>query len=355
MTDWHESRTNTYEYYLVDPNTWMNKRKLGDIKPGGSITRDATTDTLIAASLSFDGDDLGEFYVRIYLVTIQNGIRDRKVLGTFLAQTSSTSFDGKLSTPSVSAYSPLLELREVSPPLGYNIKKNQRILPIVTKSIQENSRLQVVPTSAPNDNLEVDFVADPSDTWLDFNLGLIKRANHYLDIDEMGKIMFAPNQSVESIQPVFTYNDDDASILYPEITKEIDIYGIPNTLEVVYSGDDHYLVATAVNDDPNSIVSTVSRGRVVFQREDNPDILGKPTQRELDEYAEKKLKELSEVNCQLTYQHGFNDVRIFDCVRLNYVRAGLTNIKALVIKQTINCDTECKVDETVVYKKKLWG
>lgn len=355
MTDWHESRTTTYEYYLVDPNTWMNKRKLGDIKPGGSVTRDTTTDTLIGASLSLNGEDLGEFYVRIYLITIQNGIKDKKVLGTFLAQTSSTSFDGKISTPSVTCYSPLLELKEVSPSLGYTVKKGERILPYIVQSIRGNSRLQVVPTSAQNDTLEMNFTAETSDTWLKFNLDLLEKAKHYLDIDEMGRIMFAPKQEVESMQPVFTYNDDNSSILYPEVTKDIDIYGIPNVLEVVYSGDEHHLTVTSVNDDPNSIISTVSRGRTVFQRIDNPDILGNPTIEQLQDYADRKLKELSEVNCQITYQHGFNDVRIFDCVRLNYVRAGLDGIKAKVIKQTINCDTECKVDETVVFKKKLWG
>ena len=354
MTDWHESRTNTYEYYLVDPKSWNNRMKLDNVT-SGSVTRDAEKDTLVSATLEVDGEDLGEFYVRIYLVAIQNGIGDRRPLGTFLVQTSSSKFDGKTKSPSLTAYSPLLEMKDNQPPLGYAVRKGAKALEQVTNSFLDYCRAPVIPVSSPNDTLEVDFVADPNDTWISFNNDMLAQVKYYIDLDEMGRVMFAPIQEVEAMQPVFTYNDDNSSILYPEVTKSIDIYGIPNTLEVVYSGDDHYMTAVAINDDPNSLISTVSRGRTVFKRIENPGILGVPTQGELQEYANKTLRELSEVDCQISYQHGYNDVRINDCVRLNYQRAGLSNIKAKVIKQKINCDTECKVDETVVFKKKLWG
>lgn len=354
MVDWHESRTTTYEYYQVDPDTWTDMRKLDNVTTS-TIDRDMTSDTLGSATIEIDGMDLGEFYVRTYLVTIQNGLRYREPLGTHLVQTSSSSFDGKIFKPSLTAYSPLLELKDVYPALGYACRKGAHVLEQVYSDCLQYCRAPVVPGTADRDQLEIDFIADPSDTWLKFDQDLLSNIKYRFDVDEMGTIMFAPEQETEAMQPVFVYNDDNSSILYPEITKTVDLFGIPNTLEVVYSGDDRYLTATAVNDDVNSLVSTVNRGRTVYNRETNPGLLGVPTQGELLEYAEKLLKQKSEIECELTYSHGYNGVRVGDCVRLNYKRAGLNDVKARVIKQKIKCDTECRVDETAVFKKKFWG
>lgn len=338
MVDWHESRTNTYEYYLVDPNTWTDRRKLENVTSSG-VNRDLNTDTLGSASFDMN-EELGEFYVRIYLVTIQNGKRDRHPLGVFLVQTNSDVFDGKIRKPSLTAYTPLLELKDVKPPLGFALKKKMKVLDEVQTICEDYCRAPIVRTSSPFDVLETDFIADTDDTWLSFIQDALKTVKYHLELDEMGKIMFAPDQELETMQPVFTYSDDNSSILYPEITKSVDIYGIPNVLEVIYSENDQYLTATAVNDDENSLVSTVNRGRIVFERVENPSSLGAPTQGELQEYTEELLKKKSEVECTVSYKHGYNGVRIGDCVRLNYTRAGYNGIRAKVIQQKINNDTE---------------
>lgn len=49
--------------------------------------------------------------------------------------------------------------------------------------------------------------------------------------------------------------------------------------------------------------------------------------------------------------HGYCPVRVGDCVLLNYERAGLKNIKAKVISQSINCGIGCTVEETAVFVK----
>lgn len=353
MVNWHESRTNTYEFYVVDPNTWTDRRKLENVT-ASSITRDLNADTLGSASIEMNFEDMGEFYIRIYLVTIQNGMRERHPLGVFLVQSSSSKFDGKIMKPSYTAYTPLIELTDVQPPLGYFYPKRSEVMGSLSKIFEQYCRAPIVPSSSNKELLEFDFVSDSNDNWLTFSQALLARIKHHIEFDDMGKILFAPDQEVEMMQPIFTYTDDNSSILYPEISKSIDIFGIPNTLEVIYSGEDKILTAIAVNDDPDSIVSTVSRGRVVYQRVDNPDILAVPTQEDLDKYAEDLLKKKSEVECQISYQHGFNNVRIGDCVRLNYTRAGYVDVKGKVITQKINCDTECKVDETIAFKAKLW-
>jgi hypothetical protein len=57
----------------------------------------------------------------------------------------------------------------------------------------------------------------------------------------------------------------------------------------------------------------------------------------------------------VSYSHGYCPVRIGDCVRLNYRRAGLDDVKAMVKTQTIKCSSGgCEVSETAVFTKKLW-
>lgn len=65
----------------------------------------------------------------------------------------------------------------------------------------------------------------------------------------MGRILFAPQQDIASLQPVMTYSDDNSSLLYPEITTKHDLYGVPNVVEVVYSKTGSYYYARVVNDD----------------------------------------------------------------------------------------------------------
>ena len=125
MADWLSSMQQTFEYYTVNPITWKDEKRLTKVK-SSSIDWDSSSKTLCSATIELD-DDINECYIRIYLITIQNGITEKHPLGTFLVQTLPTSFDGKKKSFSVDAYSPLLELNEKYPPLGYYITKGKKI------------------------------------------------------------------------------------------------------------------------------------------------------------------------------------------------------------------------------------
>lgn len=351
MIDWLSSMQQTYEYYTVDPNTWKDVKRIDNVLRC-TIDRDSEAETLGSATIDI-AEAIGECYIRVYLVAIQNGVSYRYPLGTFLVQTPSWSFDGKTKSISVDAYTPLIELKENLPPIGYSLLKEDNIMSMAYRLCREYTRAPVTETECPT-TLHDNFVANTSDTWLTFISDLIANAKYVFDLDELGRIIFLPKQDTASLQPVWTYNDDNSSILYPNISMDQDLYGIPNVVEVVYSNGNSYYHARVVNDNPNSPISTVSRGREIVYRETNPSLNGSPTQKQTEEYAEQLLRELSTLECTVTYSHGYCPVRVNDCVRLNYTRAGLTGIKAKVIKQSIECGTSCKVEETAVYTTNLW-
>jgi hypothetical protein len=351
MIDWTDSMEQTFEYYIVDPATWKDTKQITTVK-SSSISRDSDAETLGSATIDTT-ESLGECYVRIYLVALQNGQRYRFPLGTFLVQTPTMSFDGKIQSNSVDAYTPLLELKENPPPLGYSLLSGESIMETAYMLVREHARAPVVKANSDK-TLHDDFVANVSDTWLTFLIDLIANAKYEFDLDELGRILFSPRQDTASLQPVWTYTDDNSSILYPDIDMEHDMYGIPNVVEVIYSrGAGHYY-ARVENDDPNSPISTVNRGRKITHRVNDPDLIGDPTEKQIQEYAEQLLRELSTLEYTITYAHGYCPVRLGDCVRLNYAKSGINDVKAKVISQSIDCDAGCKVTEKAVFTNKLW-
>ena len=351
MPDWTKTMQQTFEYYIVDPGTWRDTRKINTVI-SSSITRDLTLETLGSASITI-AESLGECYIRIYLITIQNGIREKHSLGTFLVQSPSYSFDGKIKNVTLDAYTPLLELKENPTPLGYSVLKDENILDTAYRIVREQVRAPVVKPQK-DETLNTNFVANLNDTWITFIRDLIANADHSLALDDMGRIFFSPNQDTMSLQPIWTFDDSNSSILYPELSVDRDLYGIPNVVEVIYSNGNEYYYGKAVNDDPSSPISIVNRGRQITHRESNPSLLGSPNQDRIQEYAENLLKEMSSLEYTVTYTHGYCPVRIGDCVRLNYRRAGLNGIKAKVISQNIKCESGCPVTEKAVFTTELW-
>jgi hypothetical protein len=404
MADWTKPMQQTYEYYIVDPNTWKDTERITTVKTS-TINRDSETDTLGSAIFNIT-DSVGECYIRTYLVVVQNGLTERIPLGTHLVQTPSSSFDGKTRSVSMDAYTPLLELKEKQPPLGYYVPKttyykvthegtsytattekieavmgtmmdgartttgkqvyrlitgetetyycmDESIMDLVYRLTRENVRAPVARTESQVP-LHYDFVSDTGDTWFSFLKDLVANANHEFILDELGRILFAPKQDTASLQPVWTYDDDNSSILYPELSMDHDLYMVPNVVEVVYSSGSDTLYARVENTDENSPTSIPNRGREIVHRVTNPDLVGIPTTDQVKEYAEQLLRNLSTIEYTITYSHGYCPVRVNDCVRLNYSRAGINNIKAKVISQQIKCDTGCKVTEKAVFTTKLW-
>lgn len=351
MADWLSSMQQTFEYYIVDPNSWKDIKRI-DTVTSCTIERDEESDTLGSATIE-STESLGECYIRVYLITIQNGVTEKHPLGTFLVQTPSISFDGKITNSSMDAYTPLIELKENPTPLGYSLSKDMNIMDMAYQLVRDNARAPVVKAICDK-TLYNDFVSNTNDTWITFLKDLIANAKYKFALDEMGRILFSPKQETSSLQPVWTYDDGNSSILYPEVSFNRDLYGIPNVVEVIYSNSNDYYYARVVNNDPNSPTSTISRGREILYRDTDPSLSGDPTENQIQEYAEKLLKELSSIECTITYSHGYCPVRIGDCVRINYSRAGLTDIKAKVISQSITCRPGCEVTEKAVFNNKLW-
>lgn len=358
MPDWSKSMQQTFEYYLVDPGTWKDIKIIEGVKQSSTVDRDSEVDTLGSAMIDFS-DTIDETYIRIYLITIQNGVKEKHPLGTFLVQTLPTSFDGKVKTISLDAYTPLIELNEKYLPIGYYVPKEDNsgnktnIMKQAYMLARENMRAPVVNVSC-NETLHTDFVADISDTYLKFIKSLIANAEYELGLDEMGRLLFLPKQDLEALQPVWIYTDDNSSILYPDISMDRDLYGIPNVVEVLAANGNEIYYGVAKNDDIHSPTSIQNRGREIVYRDTSPEIIGVANQDRVNEYAQTLLKTLSTLEYTITYTHAYCGTRVGDCVMINYSKFGLNNVKAKIISQSLKLVPGCPVTEKAIFTHKLW-
>lgn len=363
--DWTKPMRQTYEYYIVDPSTWANKSQC-KLVTSSTVKRDLKSETLGSAQID-TSESLPECYIRIYLVVEQSNQTHKECLGTFLCQSPGSSFDGRVSKVSIDAYTPLIELKEKRPPVGYYLATNTDILKTVYRVTNENVRAPVVESNEIK-TLSDGFVSELEDTWLTYLTDLLAYCDYRFDLDDHSRIIFSPKQDLNSLQPVWTYNDDNASILFPDADLDRDLYGVPNVMEVIFSTDTTVFVSRAVNNDPNSPISIANRGREVVVRETNPEISGAPEKKKsltdeekaifqvvLDNYAKQALRDASTIECTLTYSHGYNTVRPGDCVLFNYSRSPFERVKAKVVSQSISCVTGCTVEETAIFTTSLWG
>lgn len=353
--DWISPMQQTYEFYIVDPGTWLDKRRLTNIT-SFKITRNSDDDICESASFSCE-EWLGEFYIRVYLIATQNKITSKIPLGTFLAQTCYDDYDGKVRSVSYEAYSPLIELKEKNPPIGYAIIKNRDVIKSIKSIIDENVRAPIdigdSETYTSGDRYAVqNLVADPEEKWLTYCSSLLKGYESRLGVNPLGHITLEKDLDVGLMSPVWTFNDDNSSILQADITVTKDLYNTPNVVEVIHSTSKDQYIATAVNDDKTSPVSIVNRGRKIVHRE--IDDSSNMSHDALIKYAKKLLQEMSSIKYELEYTHGYCPVRVGDCVRLNYRRAGLNGINAKVVSQSINCQSGCLITEKSVFTEKLW-
>ena len=347
MIDWTRSMSQTFDFFTVDPITWQNKTQVRTIT-SCRITSDLESDTLGSASIETT-EDLGECYLRVYLKCSQDGVVESFPLGTYLVQSPGGTFDGRNKKYSIEAYTPLIELTEKYPQYGYSAQNGVNILDLAGVLVESHARAPVVRTSH-SATLNGNFVAEyDNDTWLTFIKDLLGNAKYHFSLDEMGRIIFEPDQKVSTLKAVYTFNDDNSSLLYPEITQDRDLYGIPNVVEVLCSSGSGYILGVAENTDPNSAVSIPKRGRRIVHRENDPSTLINPSQSQANEYAQKVLEEMSSLECSLNYKHGYCGTRVGQCVRLNYKRAGIENVKAKIVSQTIDCTPGCCVTERAVY------
>lgn len=133
-----------------------------------------------------------------------------------------------------------------------------------------------------------------------------------LVVDEYGYFASSPYRSPSERASEYTYKDDSMSILASGVTEELDLFNVPNKWVAVMSNPEvEPLVSVYTNDNPNSITSTVSRGRTIVDFREVDNIAD---QESLDAYVQRIANNASQVYGYINFDtaimpmHSYSDV-----------------------------------------------
>ena len=347
-----------FEMRSVDAATWLESGTVSNVE-SCKITRDSDSDTLESASVNVKGE-LPDGYYRVYRIAVQDGVESREPVATFLAISPKVEHDGKTVERSAKGYSPLMEPSRSGPVAGWFVPSGTDAAQAAYDALRTHCSAPVEVPAASSDIAEA-YVADGSDSWLDIARAMLSKVAMHLDIDAWGRISFAPD-SMGTPSAQRRYSEDSSTVLVSGgLSSEADWYDVPNVVEVTWSvssnptqGQPSTRTAVAINDDPSSPVSTVSRGYEVRVRESNPDTLPDyPSDNDVQLVAETRLRELSRVAREVSYEHPYDGGRVGDGVMLDFPSIGVRG-PATVVWQAVKMQTGCTVEETAAIDERLY-
>lgn len=345
--DWSRGMRQSFELVEVDADTWTEGAEHGELVSATVTYEDEGQ--LCSAELESD-EQFSTGYYRLYIVAEQDGEAERVPVATVLCESDTLSSDGKHATYDATGYSPLKELDDTAPRIGWAVGSGTSVMSAVKAVLSEHCRAPKSYAVSSTATCE-SYVAEEDDSWLDVVEDLLAQVSAHLEVDGWGRVLVVPDADSSALSPAVTWTDSpddgEASVSLPDLEVDFDRADVPNRYEAVLSGDSSFIVAAAQNDDPASEVSTVSRGRVVLERDTSPDVDDGCTQGQLEQYALDMLAEATQQTVTYTYQRGFwPGVHVGTCVELVRELAGVT-ATGVVCKQVVSCETGCTVEETV--------
>ena len=287
--DWSKGFSARDVLKIVDKDSWQDTDEIPILS--GSISRDIESGLLESATVE-TRKEIGEEWIRIYLIAEQKGDSVHVPLFTGLASSPQRDINGKRDTYHIDCYSVLKPAADWMTPLGYFVPAGMQ----GTRSIEEMLQKTGIKVSYELGAgiLITPIVAEAGETYLSMANTVLKAIGWQMFIDGRGEITLRPFDKNEKVN--FSGMDFDA--IEPELTDSRDMFSAPNVLRV--TADNKSL--TVRDDNPESPLSTVSRGREIWA-EESIDLTSGQT---LDSYAIERLKELQKPARELSYKRRFH-------------------------------------------------
>jgi len=324
--NWDKGFSASYIAMKVNPSTWEDEGEI--LITGGKIDRDIESALIESANIETT-EDLGELWIRLYLVAKQGDGAERIPLFTGLTSSPTRSLSGYNPSYSVDCFSVLTPCADRMLPRGWFAPKDGNGAAIIADLLGIAGA--EVETFEGGGTLTGAIVAESGETYLSMAHKVANAIGWQIRIDGRGKIHVEPYPDNPSVR----FNNDN-DVIQPNIKDTRDWYSCPNVLRVTYES----YAAIARDDDPESPLSTVNRGREIWAEEAAQLSSSAP----LAAYAQQRLKELQSPAREITYTRRFMpDLRPGDLVGIAYPGAeidGVFRIKSQTIELGYGADTE---------------
>lgn len=302
--NWNKGFTAQIYVTTVDPATWRDLDRM-DIY-GGSITRSESTLQESASLDCLDYDQTAERWIRIWMDAEQNGSGAHVALFTGLATSPDRDINGRLFADTVDCYSVLKPAQDVLLPRGWYVPAGASCAEAIAQLLSVTPAPKHINGVSPA--LKEAYIAEENETHLTMAQKLLTAMDWRIRITGEGEIYIEAKPTAAAVSFDAIENDS----IEPKLKVSRDWYECPN----VFRATQNDVSAIAMDTDPNSIFSTVSRGREIWKQDSNARTSESES---LQAYAERRLKEEQNVVYKASYDRRYNpELTVGDLVRLHY-------------------------------------
>ena len=360
MHGWNDRITRTtYRYVRVSRATGEETDVIPFMK-NGSITRNNDVRIMESAEADIVGTlDIGPDLVRVYMVAeFPDGGTETVALGTFVPVVPSRNVRRGYSTASVKMYGRLQELVSDKFSSPYTVPAGANAVD-VARSVIEACGLEVVADESSYTVTDARYYgvgavqnnSAVGDTKLDMVNDLMDLAGfRAAKTDPMGRVLLGRYSAPADIPASWDFTEGENARFEWDMTDEEDYTDAANHVVVRYDAEEGTVVGEAWDRDPESALSTVSRGYTITNSYSYTTLPPGDTDAARREYASNRaatlLRTAQATIRRVTATHSYAPVTVNDTVNVDYRSGGVQGkFEVRVQKMTLSggCPTETEL------------
>lgn len=335
--DWRQSYSASWRVYKVNRDTWADADPVGGIDSVG-ITRTADGNLLESGSIEVSGEISTDYY-RVVMLATQGDDVERVDVATLLFDVTGGKVDFGHTVQTVEGHSVLYPASVTTMLAGEYAPAGVDGAAYVKEILEEaiNAPVMVEGSFVLNDHV----VHEIGSSILESAWAVLDAGGFVIQIDGRGVVHIKPKPE----EPVLIIDRTNTRLLTNEINYTTDESDVPNRYVVIEDVNR----TVAENADEDSAISTVNRGYCVDMVDESPTPINGET---LSAYANRRLKEVSVMQDERTYQREFAPgVYLYDIVKAS-IRGLEGDLR--VESQSITCENGITVSEKATKEVPLW-
>lgn len=325
MADFYGNRHDErYIYKRVSWADWTERESYGYITDG-TIEISMESELVYTGSFSFEGYEIPETsdMLRVYYrFTDDDGEQFREPVATLFVAFSELTYeemDGGLSASGkLEGSSVLSVLQDKIYGAPFTVERNTNAIYKAQDLIGRcGLKVDYIPAVKV---LSADHTFDANASYLDIVKWLCSEAGYSAPYpDAMGVVQLRPYEDRLEEEDALVFENNDSSIIYPEVDETNDWQTVPNAVRLLYNTDQAYIVAEALNLTGSRASLDQRGGRELTHYEEIGELdesYNKLTQ--LVDRAEALLRELSCEVETVKIQHAYVPIRPHQTVYIHY-------------------------------------
>ena len=345
--DWTRGYSCSWRLHRVDTRTWADGYAVGGVT-SATVSRGLSGDSPTIDRASFDmvtsdGESLEEGFYRLALTVAQGGVRERVAVCTALCSSGGGTYSYGHGSISVDGGSVLVPASKARLDVGSYAPAGVDGAHWAASLLDRSTPAPVIIGDGASFTIDSHVVFDAGASALEAAWMVLRAGGRSLRIDGEGVVTVV----AEPTEPALVIDRQALRGIMPDMDRELDWSDVPNR----YIATDGTNTVVAVNDDPSSPTSTITRGWSSDAYDAAPVRVGGET---LAAYAARKLEEASVAEDSWDYTREYDPgVLPGDVVRVMVGGLGMTG-DLRVRSQRLSCGRGITVEEEAVREVHAW-